>query len=238
MFNLSEIIQNAQDGKAVDNLAAQFGITPEQAQAAVQALIPAISSAFLQKIGQPGALGTIISAINDQTHQASFSNPEAAQSEAATQKGTEAVNDIFGSSHIAHQIAQQVSSVTGLRPDLIMQIMPVVVSIAIGGLAKAAQNQGWAGTLGQLANAVQQSGIGGSQGGIFTTVIGLVASMFGASSGTQTPAGGAAPTQTAQGSPLDNLSKMLQPGSLPAEIAQSGLPDEIGKILSQHQHSA
>ena len=28
MFNLSEIINSAQDGKAVENLAQQFGITP------------------------------------------------------------------------------------------------------------------------------------------------------------------------------------------------------------------
>ncbi|HTJ03402.1 MAG TPA: DUF937 domain-containing protein, partial [Methylovirgula sp.] len=62
MFNLSEIINNAQGGKAVDNLAQQFGITPDQAQSAVQALIPAISGGLMQKVGQSGDLGGIISA--------------------------------------------------------------------------------------------------------------------------------------------------------------------------------
>jgi hypothetical protein len=239
MFNLSEIIQNAQDGKAIDNLAGQFGITPEQAQAAVQAIIPAISAGLLQKIGQPGALGSIISAITDSAHQASFANPEAAQSETAAQKGNDVVNDIFGSNHIAQQIAQQVSNVTGLRSDLIMQMLPVVVSIALGGLAKAAQNQGWSGMLGQLTTIVEQGNLGGAAGqssGIVGTVIGIFASMFGVStSGTGTaPASG---TPQAQGSPLDNLTKMFQPGSLPAEIAESGLPEQIGKILSQHAAS-
>ena len=60
---------------------------------------------------------------------------------------------MFGSSHIVQQIAQQVSKATGLRSDLIMQMIPVVASIAIGGIAAAAQKQGWGGMLGQLANA-------------------------------------------------------------------------------------
>ena len=197
MFNLNDIIQNAQNGKAIDNLAQQFGITPEQAQAAVQAIIPALSAGLMQKLGQPGALGSIISAVTDSTHQASFSNPEAAQSTATTQKGTDIINDIFGSNHIVQQIAAQVSKVTGLRADLIMQMFPVIASIAMGGIAAAAQKQGWGGMLGQLANAArgEQSASGttaqtapgqtastqSSSGGIIGALIGMAGAIFGAS---------------------------------------------------------
>ena len=34
-MNLSEIMQAAQGGQGVDNLAAQFGLSPEQTQAAI-----------------------------------------------------------------------------------------------------------------------------------------------------------------------------------------------------------
>ena len=47
-MNLNDIIQAAQGGQGVANLATQFGLTPDQAQAAVQALTPAFSTA-LQK---------------------------------------------------------------------------------------------------------------------------------------------------------------------------------------------
>ncbi len=43
MFNLSEIMQSAQGGQAIPNLAKQFGLTPEQTQAAINALLPAFS---------------------------------------------------------------------------------------------------------------------------------------------------------------------------------------------------
>ncbi|MGO9135423.1 MAG: DUF937 domain-containing protein [Methylovirgula sp.] len=222
MFNLSEIINSAQDGKAVENLAQQFGITPDQAQAAVQALIPAISSGLLQKAAQPGALGGIISAITDPDHHAAFANADAAQSDVTAQKGSDVVSDMFGSSHIANQIAQQASAVTGLRPDVLMQMLPVLVSIVLGGIAKSAQNQGFGGMLGQLASAAQQGNLGNvaNQGG--GGLMGMLASLFGGLFGNS-----ASPQST-----LDNLTKMFQPGNLPAEISQSGLTDQIGKILS------
>ena len=47
-MNLNDIIQAAQGGQGVANLANQFGLTPDQAQAAVQAMMPAFSTA-LQK---------------------------------------------------------------------------------------------------------------------------------------------------------------------------------------------
>ncbi|MGA3303325.1 MAG: DUF937 domain-containing protein [Methylovirgula sp.] len=244
MFNLSDIVQNAQNGKAIDNLAQQFGITPEQAQAAVQAIIPALSAGLMQKLGQPGALGSIISAVTDSTHQASFANPEAAQSTAAAQKGTDAVNDMFGSSHIVHQIAQQISNATGLRSDLIMQMIPVVASIVIGGIAAAAQKQGWGGMLGanaagagttaQTAPGQSASSQSGS-GSIVGALIGMMSAFLGAATTSSgAPASGTAGNQSA----LDNLGKMFQPGSLPSEIIQSGLPDEIGKILAASRSSS
>lgn len=233
MFNLSEIINNAQDGKAVENLAQQFGLSPEQAQSAVQALIPAISGGLMQKVGQSGDLGSIISAITDPTHHASFANADAAQSDATAEKGSDAVNNMFGSSHIANQIAQQASSVTGIRPDILMQMMPVLVSIVLGGLAKSAQNQGFGGMLGQLAQSLQPGNLGNlgqgnaSSGGLMGMLSSLLGGLFGGSSNSA----GSPANQSA----LDNLTKMFQPGNLPPQIAQSGLSDEIGKILGSNK---
>ena len=42
-MNLNDILQAAQGGQGVTNLASQFGLTPEQTQAAIQAMIPAFS---------------------------------------------------------------------------------------------------------------------------------------------------------------------------------------------------
>ena len=41
-MNLNDIMQAAQGGQGVNNLASQFGVTPEQTQAAVQAMIAGV----------------------------------------------------------------------------------------------------------------------------------------------------------------------------------------------------
>lgn len=226
MFNLNEIVQNAQGGQAIDNLAQRFGISPEQAQAAVQALIPALSAGLAKCATNPNALGSIISAMTDADHQASFSSSAAAQSPAALQKGNDALTQIFGSSHIVQQLVQQVSRVTSLRPDLLAQMLPVIVSIALGGLATSLHNQGFGEVLGQLASTVRDGNFGSvvSSG---TGIMGILGSIFGSLFGGAKS--GATPSSN---SGLNALTKMFQPGPLPPSIAQSGLQDSIGRILS------
>ncbi|MGA7385399.1 MAG: hypothetical protein WBW81_12110 [Methylocella sp.] len=55
MFNLSEILRNAQGGQALDNLATQFGTTAEEADAAVKAVMPALPAPFFEQASEPQA---------------------------------------------------------------------------------------------------------------------------------------------------------------------------------------
>jgi len=77
-MNLNDIIQAAQGGQGVANLGAQFGLTPEQAQAAVQALTPAFSTALQKVTSDPSSLGGIVSHLASGVHQASFTGADPA----------------------------------------------------------------------------------------------------------------------------------------------------------------
>jgi len=250
MFNLNDILQSAQGGQAINNLAQRFGLSPEQTQAAVQALIPALSTGLSKAATNPGTLGSIISSVADGDHQASFSSPDAAQSPAATQKGSDALSQILGSSHIVQQIAQQASSVTGIRADVLVQMLPAVASIVLGGLAASLHNQGLGGILGQLATAAEQGNLGGvlgsaganaGGGGLMSMLTSILGGLFGGAaggtSGAGSTSGAAGSTAVAGASPaltagIEALTKMFQTGSLPASVTQSGLQDSISKILS------
>jgi hypothetical protein len=153
MFSLSEIFQNAQGGQATQNLASQFGLSAEQVDGAVKALIPALSMAFLSKLKDPGALGGLVTSLSDGQHTSTFASPDAAQSPETVAKGNDILTQLFGSSHIVTQIAQQAASITGLRPEVLVQMLPVVVSVIAGGLATSLKNQGLGGLFGQLADA-------------------------------------------------------------------------------------
>ena len=112
-MNLNDIIQAAQGGQGVANLGAQFGLTPEQTQAAVQALTPAFSTALQKVASDPSSLGGIVGASGERLHQGSFTG---ADPSAAAADGGAALSQIFGSSQIASQIAAHASSVQRRRP--------------------------------------------------------------------------------------------------------------------------
>jgi hypothetical protein len=238
MFNLNDILQNAQGGNAINNLAQQFGLSPEQTQNAIQALIPALSTALQNKASDPNGLGSVISAITDKDHRDAFQNSNDAPAPDTVQKGQDVLGDLFGSNHVTTQIAQQISSVTGLRPDVIAQLAPAVTSLAIGGIAASMHNQGFGNVLGQLASAAQQGNLGsmlGGQnanpaqaagGGLMGALMSVVGGLFGG--GSQAPNSSAAAPQA---DALEALTKMFQPGNTSGNFDQSSLESTIGQIL-------
>ncbi len=166
MFNLYEILQNAQNGEAMANLARQFNISSEQADAAVKALMPTMSAAFLNRSADPTAFGSILGAMGDPQHLSAFADPSAAQAHATTEKGADVLTQLFGSNEMSAQAATQAASLAGLSPALVQQMAPVIASMVIGGLSKGLASQGWGGLFGQLANAAGQGGLASILGGL------------------------------------------------------------------------
>ena len=87
MFNLYQILVAAQGGQALDNLAARFGLSREQADGAVRALIPALSTAFMTKAMHPGGMQEIAGAMSDDQHRQAYADPGIAAAPETDQKG-------------------------------------------------------------------------------------------------------------------------------------------------------
>jgi hypothetical protein len=160
MFNLYEIIRNAHGGHALDNLATQFGITTEEADAAVKAVVPVLSEGFLKQASEPHAFGSFIGALGEGQHLAAFTDPAAAQATATAQKGGDILSQILTSHSAREEIALRASSGTGVSSDTLAKMLPVIASMIFGGIAKSMENQGFGGILGQLNNAAGQGGLG------------------------------------------------------------------------------
>ena len=254
MFNLYQIIQGAQGGQAIGNLAQQFGLSPDQADAAVKSLIPALSTGFMTKAAQPGGYGEILGAMGDDQHRQAYADPATAQDPSTQQKGSDIVGSIFGNSAIINQVAEQASRFTGIPAATLEQMLPVIASMAIGGVATTMHNQGMGGLLGQLAGMAEQGGFGkilgqftggaqpagqsdgqpqaGGLGGMFGSILGSFL-------GGQPGAGQAGATPNAAGMPpamqagMDALSKMFQSGvqPVPGQTAGGDLGDQINAIL-------
>jgi hypothetical protein len=160
MFNLSEIMQSAQGGQAVANIARQFGLTPEQAQAAINGLLPAFSVALQSHAQNMGSLAQIVGTMLSGQHATTFDDPSAHLTQQTMAAGTNVLGQLFGQGQAVSAIIQQVSRSTGINPGTLMAMMPIIASLLMSGLFKSASNQGLGGVLGQLVSSVLGGGGG------------------------------------------------------------------------------
>jgi hypothetical protein len=235
-MSLNDIIQAAQGGQGVNNLANRFGLTPEQTQAAIQAMIPAFSMGLQRTAQDPTGLGGILSQLTNSVHQGAFVDPN--QANAASGAGGGVLGQIFGSPQISAQLSQQASQVSGVNAQTIQQMMPIVASMLMGGLFHSMNAQGMGGILGQLAGAVNNAGgvgaganqaggaqpAGGGFGGLLNNMLG---GLFGGG------ASGANPQSAALQAGLNTLNSMFQAGVQVAQTHQQGLSEILNSLSNQ-----
>jgi len=131
MSIVTEILASAQGGKLIENIAENFGLSPEQAQSAIEALTPALAIGLKNAATNPEVLEKVIAGVAHPTHQGAFDDPAIAHGEDAGVLGQSAVSNLFGSGSAAGQIAQAAAREAGLRPDLLGRLLPVLASVVL-----------------------------------------------------------------------------------------------------------
>jgi hypothetical protein len=234
MLNLSDILQSAQGGQAIQNLAAQFGLSPSQAQQAVSSLLPALSAGLKSQASDADGLGGVLDHLTDPQHQAAFQSPAAAQSDESQMAGQQALNQIVGGDSAIAAIAQRAAAATGVSPELLQQMLPQVTSIAIGGLSTAMQNHGLGGVVDHLSQMQSSGELGalfnqftgqGAQtaqggGGLGGMLGGLVGSFLGGRTQQADGAASSAPSSGAAQAGLGALTQLFDHGTGNSDLEQ------------------
>ncbi|MBG0798441.1 DUF937 domain-containing protein [Methylocystis sp. L43] len=153
MSYLDEILQSAQGGQLVSNLAQRFGLSDEQMDRAIKALAPALEVGLSNAAEQPALFEKVLGDIASPLRAGAFDDPGAAQDADSLAQSRQLLADLFGSPAAAGQVVQVAARESGLRPDILSQLLPVLVSVLIGGLFKNVSNRGLGGVLGQLVSS-------------------------------------------------------------------------------------
>jgi len=139
MFNFLDVMKQAQ-GNA-DAMARQFGVTPEQVQRATAALLPAFAMGLQRNVSNPGAMDQLI-AMTGAGHYAAFlESASRTFSPQAWQEGNALVSQLFGSPDVSRQVANQTAAFSGITPEVVMQMMPLMAGMFMGALLKATLSQ-------------------------------------------------------------------------------------------------
>lgn len=252
MSDLESILSSAQGGQLVANLAQRFGLTDEQIDAAIKALAPALAIGLNRAAEEPQVFEKTVGALATTTRYSFFDEADAAHSQDSVELGRDLLTELFGSPAATGQVLQAAARESGVRPDILSQLLPILASVLLSGLTKSINEKGLGGILGQLANSgalgpILEQILGGGQaapqpapgpaprggaagGGLGGLLGGILGSLLGGRRAP--PGGGMAPRGPDRGSPLDVDAGQSGsgPAGLPAGLDQAAIQDAIEQI--------
>jgi hypothetical protein len=171
MPSLFDILAQAQNGNGMQALAQQFGLSQQQTQSAVEALLPAFSQGLKRNTSDPYGLGSFMTAMASGQHAKYFEDASRAFSPQGVDEGNGILGHLFGSKDLSRAVASQAAQASGVSQQVLQQMLPAVASMVMGGLFKQTNNQmqaagGFGGSgnpLGELIEQMMRQAGGGAQ---------------------------------------------------------------------------
>lgn len=130
---LLDLINRFGGEDAVAAMAARVGLSPEQTQSAMAALMPAVAGGMAKQVETQGP-AALDGAAAPATELASGG---AIASDAAVEHGTGILGSLFGSSQVTDAVARHAAAATGLDVSKLTALLPMVTTLAAGALGHA-----------------------------------------------------------------------------------------------------
>jgi hypothetical protein len=173
--NLLDMIMQAQGGASAKQAGKSLGLNQSQTQKAISALLPAISSALKQNTQSPQGLAGLLNALQNGNHSQYISDPKMMGRPETITDGNAILGHLFGSKDVSRAVAGHAAQQTGIGADLLKKLLPMVASMAMGGISQQTRQPDMKSQLAKLAieqmmgggaQSAQSSGLGGLLGSI------------------------------------------------------------------------
>ena len=186
----------------LQSISRELGLSESQAAQGVDALAPAILGGFKRQAqAQPSGLGGL-GALLGQLGGGGLLDDVLAPEPTHVDRGNAVLGQIFGSKDVSRTVAQKAASQSGLDPDVLKKMLPMVAMLVAGFMAKQGS--------GAPAPAAGAPAGGGGLGGLLGSLLG--------GAGGASSAGSAAPGWASlldldgNGNPLDDILRMASKG--------------------------
>jgi hypothetical protein len=226
MPSLFDIFAQAQNGAGMQALAQQYGLSMQQTQAAVQALLPAFSQGLQRNTADPYGMGAFMTAMASGQHAKYFEDATRAFSPQGIDEGNGILGHLFGSKDLSRAVAAQAAQATGLSQQVLQQMLPAMASMMMGGLFNQTNNQ-------LSGGQMQAAGRFGGSGNPLGEIIGEMMRQGGLAPAPQT-----APNPYGEnplGKVLQDMfgggAQQQQPQSQPRQAPQPYGENPLGKVL-------
>ena len=135
-MNILDAIVNARDGAAVQQLGSQVGLAPDQATAALSALMPALASGFQRNIQSQGGAESLLGALSAGSHRQYIDNPTSLADPSAVADGNGILGHLLGNKDASREVASRAAAQTGLSADVLQRLLPLAATLMMGVFSK------------------------------------------------------------------------------------------------------
>ncbi len=141
MLSLYDMLAGAQNGSAVEQMARNYGLSVQQTQAAMEALLPAFSQGLKRNAADPYGVTTFLQALSTGQHARYFEDSARAFSPEGMAEGNGILGHLFGSKELSRAVAAQAAQTTGIAQQTLQQMLPALAAMIMGGLFKQSTGQ-------------------------------------------------------------------------------------------------
>jgi len=135
-MDLLKTLMDAAGSGNLQNLGGQFGLDNAAVEKVMEQVVPAMGRGVQKNAASGNGLDSLIGALQNGNHQNYLGNVEAASSQAGIQEGNGILGHIFGSKDVSRNVAAQAANASGVSPDIIKQMLPMLATMAMGALSK------------------------------------------------------------------------------------------------------
>lgn len=140
-MNILEAVLNAQGGAAAREAGRSVGLSQEQTNAALTALVPALAAGLQRNATQQGGLDALLGALGGGAHALYVDQPSMLGRQETVADGNGILGHILGSKDVSRAVATQASAQTGIGEDVLKRLLPIAATLVMGSLAKQQFNQ-------------------------------------------------------------------------------------------------
>lgn len=173
-MDLLKTLLEAQGGGLVQQVANKCGLDREQANSAVAELLPSLAQGMKANITRPGGLESLLGAVKGGNHQRYIDNPAELTNESAIQDGNGILGHLLGSKDVSRQVAAQAAQRTGIDPEKLKTMLPMIASMMMGSVSKqvSSPNLGAAPQMPSAAAALEGLAGNGAIGAVLGQLLG------------------------------------------------------------------
>ncbi|MFQ3595757.1 MAG: DUF937 domain-containing protein [Sphingomonadaceae bacterium] len=160
---MQQLLNALGGAEGIAAMARDLGVDQGTVEKGAAALLPMVLGGFKQQAqAQPQGLAGLVGMLSNMGG-GSLLDAVLAPKPTPVDQGNQVLGQIFGSKDVSRTVAQQAAGSTGLSPDLLKQMLPMVAMAAAGFMAKQASaapaaGGGAGGMLGQVVSALTGGG--------------------------------------------------------------------------------